>query len=225
MKNFSDSQILASWLKNARPWINAIDKNEIQSRVTITNQAILDAITQLNPKSALDIGCGEGWLVRALTLQGIDTLGIDAVPELIDHAKQQSCGRFTQLSYENLDSDNLQEHFELAIANFSLLGKDSVENIFKHLPLILQPGGHFIVQTLHPVTACGDMEYADGWQEGTWQGFNDQFIDPPPWYFRTIQSWQQLFIDNGFTLKKTIEPENAETQQAVSCIFIGQLNS
>jgi len=68
--------------------------NQIESRALVTNQAIVDAVLSRSPSTVLDIGCGEGWLVRALSSHGIDAVGVDVVPELIEHAKQAGGGTF-----------------------------------------------------------------------------------------------------------------------------------
>jgi len=60
----ADKKIIASWHQNAKAWIQAITNDEIASRTLITNQAIIDTILQTEPKTLLDIGCGEGWLAR-----------------------------------------------------------------------------------------------------------------------------------------------------------------
>lgn len=222
MEKLTDEHIITSWLKNAQPWIKAISNNEIQTRVELTNQAILDTVLSIKPTSVLDIGCGEGWLVRALTHSGIDSLGIDAVPALIDYANRQGSGRFMELAYEELGHSALHETFDLAVANFSLLGKESVEHVFKTVPTLLFPNGFFIVQTLHPETASGDHACQDGWREGSWDGFNKQFTDPAPWYFRTSESWQQLFTENGLKIDKKVAIFNPKTQFPASLILTGQ---
>lgn len=222
MKPLSEEKILDSWQKNAAAWIQAIRRNEIQSRIQVTNQAIIDTILRLKPNSVLDIGCGEGWLVRELSQHGMDVLGVDAIPELIDYAGQSGAGRFKTLAYAQLDKAELQETFDLALANFSLLGEESVTDLFQTLPDLLNPNGYFVVQTLHPLTANGDAPYQDGWRQGSWEGFSDRFCDPAPWYFRTLESWQALFLDNGFELIEQRAPLNPQTNQAASILFVGQ---
>jgi hypothetical protein len=78
------------------------------------------------------------------------------------------------------------------------------------------------VQTLHPVAAGGDLPYRDGWRRGSWSGCGPGFIDPAPWYFRTLESWAVLFADNGFRLRETREPVHPETGSPASLIFIGE---
>jgi len=223
MKPLSDDKIIDSWKKNVTPWIEAIHKQEIESRVLVTNDTIIKTINKLAPETVIDIGCGEGWLVRELSKTGIDTLGVDVVPSLVEYARKAGEGRFKILSYAQLANNELNEKFDLAVCNFSLLGNESVTWLFQAMPSLLNAEGFFIVQTTHPLTACGNEQYKDGWREGSWAGFNDQFCDPAPWYFRTVESWQNLFIENGFELKETLEPINPQTGTSTSVIFVGQL--
>ena len=109
------------------------------------------------------------------------------------------------------------------MANFSLLGNESVAEIFRKVPLMLMAdSGYFIVQTIHPKTGGGEEEYKDGWRTGNWNGFNRSFTDPAPWYFRTLESWELLFTANGFILDQIVEPTNIKTGAAASIIFIGR---
>lgn len=61
-------------------------------------------------------------------------------------------------------------------------------------------------------------------EKGSWVGFNNSFTNPAPWYFRTLETWKNLFLKNGFALNKIIEPLNAATNKAASVIFVGQLS-
>ncbi len=222
MKVLSDQKIVDSWKKNGSPWIEAIRKGEIESRVKTTNQAIVDAVIKQSPKVVLDIGCGEGWLVRELTKTGIDALGVDVVPELINYAIDQGDGRYKILSYEDISYDILKEKYDVIAANFSLLGNESVTEIFKKVSPMLEDRGYFIVQTIHPITSVCNQDYKDGWRNGNWDGFNELFTDPAPWYFRTIETWRSLFLTNGFILDQTLEPLNIETETTLSIIFVGR---
>lgn len=216
----SDCKIIDSWLKNAAPWIGSIENNEIESRQLVTNQAIIDAVRSRKPETGIDIGCGEGWLIRALP--EVRMTGIDVVPDLVAKARQTSLGEFKVMSYEDMAAGQLTTIADVAVCNFSLLGKESVEGLFKSILAFLKPGGSFIIQTLHPAIACGEQEYKDGWRAGNWCGFSDAYIDPPPWYFRTIESWINLYLAAGLRLCEIREPVHPKTGKPASIIFIGQ---
>lgn len=222
MYPFSDEQILDSWSKNACQWSEAVRKGKIESRRLVTNDAIVEAILKRSPQSVLDVGCGEGWLVRELADKVAHVSGVDVVPGLIERAQNAGGGSFYVASYDEIARGALDGLSDLVVCNFSLLGKESVETLFKAVPSILAPNGAFIVQTLHPLVSCGNSPYQDGWREGSWDGFGPDFKDPAPWYFRTLSSWVTLFRRSGFRLLEISEPVHPKTHKPASVIFIAE---
>jgi SAM-dependent methyltransferase len=223
MEKPGDARIVESWAKNGAPWTAAVRGGAIESRTLVTNGAIVDAVRSRSPRTAIDIGCGEGWLVRAL--DGIDMIGVDVVPSLIDTARQAGggAGDYRVLSYEQIAMGELACAADVGVCNFSLIGKESVEAVFAAAPSFLRAGGALIVQTLHPLAACGDAPYVDGWREGSWAGFGAEFTDAPPWYFRTLESWVRLYARSGLRLLEIREPIHPGTGKPASVILIGEL--
>lgn len=223
MDALSDRKILDSWKKNVSPWVTAIQDRQIESRRVVTDKAIIEAISSIPGDKVLDIGCGEGWLVRELSALGLSVTGIDAIDGLVNKAKELGDGSYKVLEYEQMSARTIGEKYDIATCNFSLLGKESVEHIFNVTPSILSDDGYFIIQTLHPNISCGDLPYIDGWREGSWTGFSNEFSDPAPWYFRTIESWFNLFHNSEFKLNQISEPTNLKTGKAASLIMVGSL--
>lgn len=220
MSQLTDQQILESWHDNAQPWTRAVRAQQIASRVEVTDQAIVDVVLNLQPSTVLDVGCGEGWLARRLTAAKIDVLGIDAVSALIEQANVSGGARFKQLAYERLGYDALQQTYDLMVCNFSLLGEDSVNAVFEASKTLLKPHGALVIQTLHPIVSCGELPYQEGWREGSWQGFSDEFTNPAPWYFRTFDAWLRLCVEHRLSVSRLIEPVSATTSQPVSLIIV-----
>ena len=218
---FGDARIVQSWRINAGAWARAVRDGRIESRTQVTDAAIVDAVLSRSPRSVLDVGCGEGWLARELSARNIDVVGVDVIPELVEEAQCAGGGDFRVISYEDLSADHFGAAFDAVVCNFSLLGKASVESVFESVPSLLTPDGGFIVQTLHPAVACGDYPYRDGWREGSWAGFDDDFSDPAPWYFRTLETWMKLFVEHGVRLLEIREPVHPTTERPVSVIFVG----
>jgi 2-polyprenyl-3-methyl-5-hydroxy-6-metoxy-1,4-benzoquinol methylase len=85
----NEEQIIDSWNKNALSWTRVIREKQIESRVLVTEKAILETVIELNPITFLDVGCGEGWLCRELFSKGIDGWGVDASADLIEAARHE----------------------------------------------------------------------------------------------------------------------------------------
>ena len=219
----SDAKIVDSWGRNAAPWTTAVRGQQIESRRLVTDRAIVEATLARSPRSVLDIGCGEGWLARALAGCGIEVIGIDAIPAFIEQAQQAGSGDFRVMSHEDVAAGELKLSADAIVCNFALLGNESVAGLFGVVRSLLKPHGTFLVQTLHPVIACGDHPYQDGWRQGSWAGFSTDFSDAAPWYFRTMESWIRLFQEHGLRLLEMREPLHPQTQKPASVIFMAQV--
>jgi SAM-dependent methyltransferase len=216
----SDAKIVDSWHTSAEAWTAAVRARRIESRALVTDRAIVEAVLSRTPRSVLDIGCGEGWLGRRLAAHGIQVLGIDDVPALIARARAAGGGDFRVACYEQAAAGNLHFTADVAVCNFSLLGKESVEALVGAMRSLLEPRGTFMVQTLHRIVACGERRYQEGWREGSWAGFSPEFTDPAPWYFRTLGGWLDLIRRHGLRLLELREPLDPRSGMPASVIFI-----
>ena len=206
-----------SWIANAAAWRDAVREQRIESRRRVTNAAIVDAVLAQNPRTVLDVGCGEGWLARALAAHGIAVTGIDGSVALVEAAKELGGGNFLAISYEQIVADPavIGSGFDAIVANFSLLD-DAPEKILRALPAT----GTLIVQTIHPVFACGDAPYVDGWRTETFASVEGDWREPMPWYFRTLESWSRVFARAGYGITEIREPMDSEKGIPASMIFV-----
>ena len=225
MPNSQD--ILQSWEANADNWIRTIDAGEIESRVIATNSAIMNCIIHYRPDRILDIGCGEGWLTRALRQKGIDAYGTDGVETLVKNAIQKDGPFYFHYTYTQIiqGTHDLPCPFDAITINFALLDKDDTDSIIQYLPNLLSETGLVFIQTLHPLSIATSGDYVSGWKEGSWQGMKQKFVLPYRWYFRTIQEWVNLFNKTGFNLLTLQEPIHPVTKSPVSIIFVLQQNN
>ena len=197
-------QIARSWIANADAWTSAVRDRRIESRRVATDVAIITAVLEQQPKTVLDLGCGEGWLARALDLE---VTGIDGSPALIEAARRLGGGEFHVMSYRELPS--LNRTFDVAVANFSLFDED-IDDLLASIP-----ARTLVVQTAHPSFAD-----EDGWQVETFATFEGGFREPMPWYFRTRESWLAAFERGGYALVETREQVHPETTAALSVIYV-----
>jgi len=218
----NEKKIIESWTANAANWIEIIDNNGIESRRLITNKAIVDAVSNYKPLSALDVGCGEGWLAKELYDKGIEMTGVDVIPELIERAKEKVSGNFLVASYEDIAAGKIvfEKLFDAIVINFALIAKESTENLLAALPRYLAPGGKLFIQTLHPFSRKAIDDYVSGWKEGSWDGLGDQFTLPYQWYFRTLEDWLLLLDKSGFHNIKVTEVLHPQSDKPLSVIFM-----
>ncbi len=215
-----EKQLTDSWEANAPAWTRVVQNRQIESRRVATDAAILAAITAYQPKRVLDVGCGEGWLARALTEHGIEVTGVDGSAALIAEAQRNSNAAFYVMSYDEIVTDpaRLEGPFDLIVCNFSLLSENLVP-LLQSLRQALAPHGALIIQTVHPWSACGDMPYENGWRMESFSAFGETFPQPMPWYFRTLRSWFTTLQQAGFMLNECLEPKHPATQKPLSIIF------
>lgn len=217
--------ITASWHTNAANWIATIDNAEIETRVLVTNDAIVNAICACNIQSVLDIGCGEGWLTRSLREKGIDAFGVDAIGALIQNAIKKGGHHYAVASFNDLATGayTIADKKAAAVINFALLDKTDAEALIKNIRNLVVPGGLLFIQTLHPLSAAQQGPYISGWREGSWKGLKRDFEKPYEWYFRTLGDWAALFSEAGLTIQQIVEPLHPENQTPASIIFVLKL--
>jgi 2-polyprenyl-3-methyl-5-hydroxy-6-metoxy-1,4-benzoquinol methylase len=224
-----DELLGRSWELNADAWTSVVRDGQIPSRRAGTDAAVVASVVRALPsdapsRSVLDVGCGEGWLARALAERGCDVLGIDASAPLIDHARALPAvgpGRaaFGVVSYAQLQSDPSAAAgpFDVAVLNFALLS-DQAAPLFRAVGARLRRNGALIVQTVHPWTACGEAGYADGWREETFAGFGGAFATTMPWYYRTLGSWVRELRDGGLVIESLEEPVDPASGRLLSLL-------
>ncbi|MGE8066210.1 class I SAM-dependent methyltransferase [Pseudomonas sp. NPDC089569] len=213
--------LLQSWHHNAGAWIEAVRGGTIESRRQVTDQAIVLAILGRQPERVLDLGCGEGWLLRALADRGIAATGVDGDATLVEAARASGAAQVHLASYEALveATVDIGRDYDLICANFALLHQDIIP-LLAAMNALLAPGGALVIQTLHPwVAAAGD--YQDGWREETFAGFKGQW-QPMPWYMRTLSSWINALDMADFRLAGLQEPQHPQSAGPQSLLLVAE---
>ncbi|MEN0002571.1 MAG: class I SAM-dependent methyltransferase [Bacteroidota bacterium] len=214
------TSILESWAANAEQWMQLIQQELIQSRA-VTNPAIVDWVGSFPPMHICDMGCGEGWLSRALIEKGHQLTGIDGTLALVEHARQFE-GHYAQLSYEAIAAGASIPNapFDAMVFNFSLYEDHLTEQLLRQLANSLTGPRFIFIQTIHPsYHQKAGIDKADHWFPNAWAGLPGSFSHPHPWYFRTMESWQQLFESTDYQLIDYKEPKKAEQDAPASIIF------
>ena len=220
MRNPEDA-LLDSWHHNAQAWIDAVRNGAIESRRQVTDQAILLAILGRQPERVLDLGCGEGWLLRALGDRGIEAVGVDGDSTLVDAARAAGAAEVHLASYAQLADAQVDigKGYDLICANFALLHQDIIP-LLAAMNALLAPGGALVIQTLHPWSMAGG-DYQDGWREESFAGFAGDW-QVMPWYFRTLASWLNALDMAGLRLVSLQEPQHPQSAVPQSLLMVAE---
>jgi len=215
------STLLQSWNHNAQAWIEAIRSGAIESRLNVTNQAIVLAVLGRQPECVLDLGCGEGWLLRELEKRAIDAVGVDGDATLVEAARVAGASQVHLATYEELVEARVDigRDYDLICANFALLHQDIIP-LLTAMNALLAPGGALVIQTLHPWTVAAGV-YQDGWREESFAGFKGLW-QPMPWYFRTLSSWLNALDMAGFRLTSLQEPQHPQSPLPQSLLLVAE---
>jgi 2-polyprenyl-3-methyl-5-hydroxy-6-metoxy-1,4-benzoquinol methylase len=96
----------------------------------------------------LDLGCGNGWpIAAALLQQGLNVVGVDSSPSLIDAASRSFPD--SQWYAHDMRTFEYQHRFDAIVAWHSLfhLSLDDQEKIFPRFSELLSPGGRLMFTT------------------------------------------------------------------------------
>jgi SAM-dependent methyltransferase len=214
------SRMTQSWIDNASAWTQVVREGLIPSRQAGTDAAIMEACASLAPGPVLDVGCGEGWLVRELSVRGIPACGVDISPPLIDRARELGGGEFAVATYTDLETDLTiaPGPWHGIVCNFALLS-DPLHPLLRALRDRLDPGGRLLVQTVHSWSARGDAPYRNAWRTESFDAFAVPFPSPMPWYYRTLGSWLDEFARAGLRVVQLDEPLHPVTGAPLSLLF------
>lgn len=209
-----------SWNANAGAWTAAVRGGTIPSRALGTDAAIIAAVMARRPRRVLDVGCGEGWLARRLSEKGIEVTGIDGSPALVESARAAGGGTFHVCDFASLATapDLVGGRYDAIVCNFALLAED-IAPMLRALAGYLTPAGPVIIQTVHPWTARGEGGYEDGWRTETFAGMGAGFVEPMPWYYRTLESWIEVLVRSGFRIDGVREPRHPQTGDPLSLLI------
>lgn len=214
------ARIEESWTDNAAAWTKVVRDGLIPSRQAGTDAAIVSACLRHGTGPMLDVGCGEGWLVRELAVRGVTAAGIDVSAPLIAHAEERGGGHFSVATYAQLEADPTVAPgpWRVIACNFALLG-DPLHPLLAALRARLAPGGRVLVQTVHPWSARGDAAYRSAWRTEAFDAFAVPFPTPMPWYYRTLGSWLEQFAQAGLRVISLDEPLHPDTGAPLSLLF------
>lgn len=175
-------------------------------------------------KRVLDLGCGFGWHCLYAAEHGAKAVtGVDISEKMLQKAKQQTSSQIVTYIQSDLQEVSfLENSFDVVLSSLALHYIESFESICRKIAHWLVAGGYFVFSVEHPIfTAEGkqDWFYSPTGEKLHWpvdryflQGkresrFLGQQIEK---YHRTLTTYLNTLLENGFELLKVVEPEPTE---------------
>lgn len=178
-------------------------------------------IPELANKDVLDIGCGFGWHCKYAAENGANHIvGIDLSENMLEKANQ--INNAPNIEYKKCVIEDYaypEQTFDVVISSLALHYIESYDEICKKIRKTLKENGFFIFSVEHPIfTANGaeDWEYTKEGAIKNWpmdhyfdeRLIHSQFLGQQVVkYHKTLTTYLNGLIENGFTITKMIEPK------------------
>jgi SAM-dependent methyltransferase len=105
-------------------------------------------------RRTLELGCGEGRVVRDLTTRGHRVVGLDASPTLLGHAREADpSGRYVLADAARVPFAD--DAIDLVVAYNSLMDIEHMEAAVREAARVLETTGRLCVCVTHPVNDAG----------------------------------------------------------------------
>ena len=170
------------WAQNGRAELMEIEhgKNVLKFLKTISFD---------KPFTFLDVGCGNGWVVRKIAKEKKckKVIGIDKSKKMIIQCKKKTDSRIEEFIHTDIESMNYKKKFNFIFSMESLYYTDSIEIALDKIYKLLKPGGCFF---------CGTDFYADNKATAQWAK-----IMKIQMHLHSKKEWKKFFKKTGFDVK------------------------
>ena len=149
----------------------------------------LDKIVFDKPFTFLDVGCGNGWVVRKIASNPKckKAVGIDKSKKMIQQSKKNKKNSAEEFLHTNVESLKYKGKFDYIFSMESLYYADSIEVALKKIFKLLKPGGEFF---------CGTDFYTDNKATAKWSEMMKLKM-----HLHSKKEWRELFKNAGFETK------------------------
>jgi len=195
------------------------DPHSVQSQATGT---LLTVAGSVNGLDVVDIGCGEGHLVRRLAPYARQVTGVDLSTRLLQAAQART--EASNVSFIHDDAQTLsrlaRQSADLVLCNLALMDMADLDAVYASVYRVLRPAGHFVFSITHPCFQAPDshnefdvegrfvarrvIRYAQAEQ---WQStYPDGVRGRVGAYHRPLSDYINPLIAAGFALSQLVEP-------------------
>jgi SAM-dependent methyltransferase len=233
-----DREASLLWEENAEVWTLLARSGWDIFRDHFNTPAFFDLLPNVDGRTGLDIGCGEGHNTRLLTQRGARVYAIDIAPTFVKHAKQAA----GSVEYAIASGQMLPfpaAAFDFVTAFMSLMDLPQPQIALGEAERVLKPGGFLQFSITHP---CFDtphrrrirdaqgktiaMEVGGYYQAPDGQIDEWIFHSAPrevtaglrkfriPRFQRTIADWLNMSVEAGLVIERVSEPRATDEAAA-----------
>ena len=141
------------------------------------------------PFTFLDVGCGNGWVVRTIAKEANckKAIGIDKSKNMITQAKKKIANNKEKFIHTDIESWSTRTRFDFIFSMESLYYANSIEVALDKIFKLLRPGGKFF---------CGTDFYTDNKTTARWAN-----IMKIQMHLHSKKEWKKLFQNAGFEVR------------------------
>ncbi len=198
---------------------SALRQNEQGFNSTIEQPALRSLVSEIKNKIILDIGCGFGDFCRYAAQEGAQKIiGIDASRNMIEEAKNRSkvnAINYQQCAIEDYSVDRIT--FDLIISSLTFHYVADYSALIKNIKNWLKPGGSLVFSVEHPICTAypeallktdeNSKEFHPLYNYRDEKSFTQTwFVEGVIKYHRTLATYLNTLIENGFIIDKMLEP-------------------
>ena len=179
-------------------WANTGRSEDMEKGHGTTVNQFLEKLSLKYDFRFLDIGCGNGWVVRKMSQKSscIKAIGIDKSKMMIKNAKSKILSEKESYFVTELETWKTKEKFDIIFSMESLYYSVPMESALEKVFKLLNKGGVFY---------CGTDFYSDNHLTTRW--IKDMNV---PMDLRSEKEWKKMFREVGFITrsKHVTDPKN-----------------
>ena len=171
----------------------------------------LKSISFEKPFSFLDVGCGNGWVVRKIAKMKLckKAVGIDKSKNMIKNSRSKKKHPKEQYFQKDIQSWNYNGKFDFIFSMESIYYSESLDLALSKIYKILKPSGQFF---------CGTDFYKENKATARWS-----IQMKVPMHLKSKAEWKKLFKFHGFKTKtrQIKDPKNRKKwKRELGTLFI-----
>ena len=170
------------WAQNGRAELMEVEHGKNVSK-------FLDTISFDEHFSFLDVGCGNGWVVRRMAKEPNckKAIGIDKSKKMIIQAEKKTDSKKEEFVHTDVESWKYKGKFDFIFSMEALYYSDSIDEALKKIFQLLRPGGQFF---------CGTDFYRDNKATARWKD-----VMKIQMHLHSKKEWKEFFKNVGFQVK------------------------